>query len=107
MACEYVREPGETGFIYGLQRLIISEICGVVWLHEREKKLPKMWKKTVVPSFEVQSRYFRVRTEVNHEDIQDLYVSRQRLEPGISRIRVERSAAPINSMKGTVISQTV
>lgn len=36
----YVREPGETGFIYGLQRLI-SEICSVVWLHEREKQIAK------------------------------------------------------------------
>jgi len=41
VACVYVREPGETGFIYGLQRLIISEICSVVWLHEREKQITK------------------------------------------------------------------
>jgi hypothetical protein len=39
VACGYVREPGEAGFIYGLQRLIISEIYSVVWLHEREKQI--------------------------------------------------------------------
>lgn len=36
-----VRESGETGFIYGLQRLIISEIFGVVWSHEGEKQIAK------------------------------------------------------------------
>jgi hypothetical protein len=37
VACGYVRELGETGFIYGSKRLIISEIYSVMWLHEREK----------------------------------------------------------------------
>jgi len=41
VASGYVREPGETGFIYGLQRLIISEIYSVVWLLEREKQIAK------------------------------------------------------------------
>jgi hypothetical protein len=41
VACGYVREPGETGFIYGLQRLIPSAIYSVVWLQEREKLIDK------------------------------------------------------------------